>query len=200
MVYYYDSAEAETILKMSGQLIELLNTLNSPKREIVILCIGSDRSTGDCLGPFTGYKLENYLIKNVYGSLHAPVHAANLSAAIHTIYLKHQNPFVIAIDASLGVSEHIGCITLGAGPLTPGLGVQKKLPEVGDIHITGIVNSSVNMDCSLLQTTHLSTVVQIADVLANVLYLTLQHPAELVNVCSYMQLSPDRLYPQRLTS
>ena len=37
-------------------------------------------------------------------------------------------------------------MTLGSGPLKPGLGVKKKLPEVGDLHITGIVNSSHDME------------------------------------------------------
>ena len=40
------------------------------------------------------------------------------------------NPFIIAIDASLGKEDHIGMMTLGSGPLKPGLGVKKKLPEV----------------------------------------------------------------------
>ena len=73
------------------------------------------------------------------------------------------NPFIIAIDASLGKEDHIGMMTLGSGPLKPGLGVKKKLPEVGDLHITGIVNSSHDMESSTLQTTRLSIIFQIAD-------------------------------------
>ncbi|MDO5402764.1 MAG: spore protease YyaC [Eubacteriales bacterium] len=200
MTYYFDSAKAETTLKMSGQLMELIKTNNTSNTDIVILCIGSDRSTGDSLGPLTGYRLEKHHIKNVYGSLYFPVHAANLSPVISAIYNNYNNPFIIAVDASLGTPEHVGCITLGTGPLTPGLGVQKKLPKVGDIHITGIVNSSRNMDYNLLQTTHLSIVVQLADVIANVLYLALQQPDVLTNACSYMPLPPVQLYQQLLTS
>ena len=73
------------------------------------------------------------------------------------------NPFIIAIDASLGKEDHIGMMTLGSGPLKPGLGVKKKLPEVGDLHITGIVKSSHDMESSTLQTTRLSIIFQIAD-------------------------------------
>jgi len=36
------------------------------------------------------------------------------------------NPYIIAIDASLGRKDHVGLITLGTGPLRPGLGVNKK--------------------------------------------------------------------------
>ena len=92
-----------------------------------------------------------------------PVHAANLSKYIECINQTFINPYIIAVDASLGRKDHVGLITLGAGPLRPGLGVKKKLPEVGDIHITGIVNSSREMEFSTLQTTRLSIIFQIAD-------------------------------------
>ena len=45
-------------------------------------------------------------------------------------------------------------------------GVQKDLPPVGDIHITGIVNTAGIMEQLTLQTTRLSTVVALADVIA----------------------------------
>ena len=165
MLYYFDSKNPLPAVKMRP----LLNTIASdkilPHQEIIILCIGSDRSTGDSLGPLIGHKLKKYISSDIYvfGDLNQPVHAANLSYCIKTIYKTFDNPFIIAIDASLGKDEHIGYITLGTGPLKPGLGVKKRLPEVGDIHITGIVNSSRNMEFSTLQTTRLSIIFQIAD-------------------------------------
>ena len=165
MLYYFDSKNPLSAVKMG----KLLNTIACekilPHQEIIILCIGSDRSTGDSLGPLIGHKLKKYISSDIYvfGDLNQPVHAANLSYCIKTIYKTFDNPFIIAIDASLGKDEHIGYITLGTGPLKPGLGVKKRLPEVGDIHITGIVNSSRNMEFSTLQTTRLSIIFQIAD-------------------------------------
>ena len=73
---------------------------------------------------------------------------------------------VIAIDASLGQKKHLGYVTIGNGALYPGAGVQKDLPPVGDIHITGIVNTAGIMEQLTLQTTRLSTVVALADVIA----------------------------------
>ncbi|MEC3859636.1 spore protease YyaC, partial [Bacillus sp. WOD8 KX774193] len=75
----------------------------------------------------------------IYGDLMHPVHAGNLQLYIDKINETFVDPFIIAIDASLGREEHIGLITLGEGPLKPGLGVKKKLPEVGAVHLTGIV-------------------------------------------------------------
>ena len=47
---------------------------------IILVCIGTDRSTGDALGPLVGTKLEQVGIKNfqVFGTLDEPVHALNL--------------------------------------------------------------------------------------------------------------------------
>lgn len=47
---------------------------------IILLCIGTDRSTGDCLGPLVGYKLKALNTNDVfiYGTLQNPVHAKNL--------------------------------------------------------------------------------------------------------------------------
>src|SRR5690625_4719690 len=77
---------------------------------VVILCIGTDRSTGDSLGPLTGTFLNKLKPKHldVYGTLHKPVHAVNLEEFICKIKQKYTNPFIIAVDASLGKSSSIG--------------------------------------------------------------------------------------------
>lgn len=55
-------------------------------RELVFLCIGSDRITGDSLGPLIGYQLSPYCsrIFHVYGTLDDPVHALNLRTGFRT--------------------------------------------------------------------------------------------------------------------
>jgi len=134
-------------------------------RTIILLCIGTDRSTGDCLGPLVGSKMaalgENFF--KVYGTLDNPVHASNLGEKLKEIQDNHHNPFIIAIDACLGNLSNVGCITIGDGSLLPGAGVNKKLPPVGHIHITGIVNVGGFMEYLVLQNTRLSTVMRIAD-------------------------------------
>lgn len=62
----------------------------------------------------------------VYGDLTHPVHAANLARYMECINQTFINPYIIAIDASLGRKDHVGLITLGTGPLRPGLGVKKS--------------------------------------------------------------------------
>ncbi len=142
----------------------------SQYEEIVIMCIGTDRSTGDSLGPLIGYKLEKLLRRysNVFveGTLESPVHAKNLEETINTIYKTKTKPFIVAIDACLGKVDRVGYITIGHGPIKPGAGVNKTLPAVGNIHITGVVNLGGFMEYMILQNTRLNLVMKMADTIA----------------------------------
>ena len=133
--------------------------------EVVFLCIGSDRATGDCLGPYVGWHLSRQKLPGVtvYGTLSTPVHALNLEQSLRHIQKYHPKALVIAIDASLGEKKHLGYITIGNGSLYPGAGVQKNLPPVGDIYITGVVNISGFLHPLTLQTTRLATVIRLAE-------------------------------------
>ena len=107
----------------------------------------------------------------MYGTLKAPVHALNLRDTIHHIYDHFVSPAIIAVDASLGRPSDVGMITLSNAPLYPGIGVNKKLPAIGDISITGIVNISGRPGINLLQSTRLYTVKNMADYIADSLIL-----------------------------
>lgn len=167
-IAYFDASAKQSAYELKEGLLKMFKLHHLHSRELVVMCIGSDRSTGDSLGPLIGYKLEKFHIPgiNVRGTLSDPVHAANLAENLERINSAYRNPFVLAVDASLGTHEHIGYVTLSEGPLRPGLGVKKELPDVGDIHITGIVNFSGMMESLLLQTTRLSMVMQLADVIS----------------------------------
>lgn len=169
MLQYFNPCEQQALFRFSSAFCELLENHGCKSREIVLICIGSDRATGDCLGPIVGQKLRlqerSYKKKgfHVYGTLEKPVHAKNLETSIEFIQIYHPGALIVAIDASLGVADHVGYITLGEGSLCPGVGVDKNLPPVGDIFITGIVNLSGFGSQMLLQTTHLNLVMQLAD-------------------------------------
>ena len=111
--------------------------------DIVVICIGTDRSTGDSLGPFTGMFLKEKKIKNlhIFGTIENPVHAKNIHEITDKINesFNKESTLFIAIDASVGDSEKAGYIGIGDQPLNPGSGVDKDLPELGDIAITGIM-------------------------------------------------------------
>lgn len=161
-IYYEDS---QAIQRLSNMIIE-----NMPKlyiRPIVIICIGTDRSTGDCLGPLVGFNIKDELLHfHVYGTLKDPVHAVNLEDTLEYIKEKHQNPFIIAIDACLGRFKSVGYVQVAEGSIKPGAGVNKDLPAVGDMHITGIVNVSGFMEFLVLQNTRLHLVMNMATIIS----------------------------------
>ncbi len=135
-------------------------------RPVVLLCIGSDRSTGDSLGPLIGSAVENLDqdFFRVHGTLAQPVHATNLQETLDAIHREYKDPFIIAVDACLGRLESVGCVNICEGALKPGAGVKKELPPVGNVHITGVVNVGGFMEFTVLQNTRLNMVMRIADV------------------------------------
>lgn len=171
---YFQTKDPLTPYHLSVKLCKLLEDKWKPSMDLVILCIGTDRVTGDSLGPLIGYKLSRKVLPafSIYGTLESPVHALNLSDTIKSIKKEHPCSCIIAIDASLGVKEHLGCVMLKNGPIQPGAGVKKKLELVGDISITGIVNCCGLLDHLALQTTRLATVMNLADCICQSLQLT----------------------------
>ncbi len=156
------------IHRFSDQLQKLMDTFPSYK-EVVCVSIGTDRSTGDALGPLVGSSLEKNLPPSmtIYGTLDNPVHALNLEQTILKISHSHPQALVLAVDACLGKMKSVGWIQAGLGPIRPGAGVNKKLPEVGQIHITGIVNVAGFMEYFVLQNTRLNLVMKMAEFISS---------------------------------
>lgn len=161
--FYIDSLKAG-----AGELLGfgLAALLRCYPEKPVFLCIGTEKVTGDALGPLVGTHLsENGL--TVFGTLSHPVHALNLSDTIADIYRAFPKNPVVAIDASLGIREHLGFLTLGRGSLAPGAGVHKLLNSVGDLFLTGIVAPAGPFSQYSLQNVPLSTVFALAKVISD---------------------------------
>lgn len=172
---YFNTADKDASEALCECILKRLSAVNINDYTPVILCIGTDRATGDCLGPLVGEKLQHYNNSyQVYGCLSHPVHALNLVEVNNYIKTNIDNPYVIAIDAALGSSSHIGYITVSDCSLSPGKGVNKKLPAVGDLSITGIVNIS-GRNPGVLQNTRLNLVMQLADCIANALKYSIDY-------------------------
>lgn len=171
---HIESKEAITLLHniIYNKILKL--NYNSNMR-LIILCIGTDRSTGDSLGPLVGTMLKktNILPANVIGNINNPVHASNLNQIIKNIKKNFTCPFIIAIDAGLGKQSSVGYIDVKKGPLKPGTGVNKDLTKIGDMHITGLVNVGGYMEYLVLQSTRLSLVMKMAETIAGALQLSI---------------------------
>lgn len=160
---YYYPPDFNALQNFQTDLQSLIKHQRKKEQPLVVICIGTDRATGDCLGPLVGQYLQHRTFSySVYGSLSHPVHAQNLISTMKEIRQIHKNPFIIAIDACLGCQEHVGFITLSPMPLLPGLGVSKTLPPIGNMSITGIVNTASVTGNHTIQSTRLNVVVELA--------------------------------------
>jgi putative sporulation protein YyaC len=170
-----DASQKDAVKRLRDTLIRELIPNIKKDRPIIILCIGTDRSTGDSLGPLVGEKLK-FVVRNnivVYGNLENPVHAKNLSNILEEIHFNYTNPYIIAIDACLGSVQNVGSIIVERRALCPGSAMNKNLPQVGDLSITGIVNISGSLEFMVLQNTRLFIVMQLADTISKGIYHSL---------------------------
>ena len=129
--------------------------------DTIIFCIGTDRVTGDSLGPIVGYKLAN-LFKDtqvkVIGDLDNVVNANNVQKEINKIYVKYKSPCIIAIDSALSSKNNLGDIIVSKEQIKLGDGLGKKIGSIGDISIkavVGIDNQKVEHNFKNLQNTRL---------------------------------------------
>nr|WP_065549602.1 spore protease YyaC [Enterocloster clostridioformis] len=174
-ISYYNTSEDFETEGFAMHLDRLIREEMAAKGKdgIMFLCIGTDRSTGDSLGPLVGHMLRSRRLKGaaVIGTLDKPVHAMNLDLYARYIRLHYPDYVVVAIDASVGSLDHVGYATLGRGALQPGLGVSKELQAVGDIAITGIVGGVGSRDPVMLQSVRLSMVMKMADCICESIFL-----------------------------
>jgi putative sporulation protein YyaC len=170
-----DTQEHGAQLNFVKALTDLLDELDKNYSDLVILCIGSDRSTGDSLGPLVGSMLEDLNTKNavILGTLNKPVHALNLQETCCHIEQNFTSAAIVAVDACLGQKKNIGHLEIGKGPLQPGAAVNKRIPPVGDIYIAGIVNVGGFMELMVLQSTPLSTVIPMARFIGLGIYMAI---------------------------
>ena len=77
MVFYVDSQKSSSAEEIAFLLNKCILQYPGRWSELVFLCIGSDRVTGDCLGPYIGHQLLEHLNTDthgvyVYGTLKKP--------------------------------------------------------------------------------------------------------------------------------
>lgn len=135
----------------------------------VILCVGSDLSVGDSLGPVTGTKLKQALAGlncYVYGTLAKPITAHEVKYMNDFLRFTHPDSPIIAIDAAVGLAGDIGLIKIAKRALKPGSGANKRLQKVGDVSIMGIIAEQSVFNYSLFSATRLNVVYKMSEIIA----------------------------------
>jgi putative sporulation protein YyaC len=131
--------------RLADWLLDVHAAGASPAR-VAFVCIGTDRSTGDSLGPLTGTLLEQAGYSRVIGTLEKPCDSANLTERLQEL---PPESAVIAIDSGIGSS--VGGFRVSNRPVEPGKSLGKPLPPVGDYSIVGIVETNTAHPYKALQ-------------------------------------------------
>lgn len=156
-------------LAPNGVCLTLKKMVDSDAAAPVILCIGSDLSIGDSLGPITGTKLKNSLSGlncYVYGTLAKPITAHEVKYMNEFLKMTHPNSPIIAVDAAVGIAGDIGLIKISRRGLKPGSGANKKLEKVGDVSIMGIIAEQSLFNYSLFSATRLNMIYKMSEIIA----------------------------------
>lgn len=148
---------------------------------IIFLCIGTDRITGDTFGPLVGYKLDILFRDtnriNVIGNLSETVCCNNINSVLNNINEQYKNPFIVSIDSALSiVPENIGRIKVSEGGLCIGSGLDKNNVHIGDMNIKGIVGRDTRkpiQNFKILQNISLNLVMRLADTVSKGIYSTI---------------------------
>jgi len=132
--------------------------------ELVFLCIGTDRSTGDSLGPWVGTLLEERGFSSVVGTLRNPCDALTLPKLVPALPADRQ---IVAIDACLGREESVGSYLVKRGPLLPARSMGGGIGAVGHYSVAGVVNANSLKPYWTLQSTSLYLVMEMAKAMAD---------------------------------
>lgn len=172
---YYEGGEMSLMAKSNinsssefhyNLTLDIKNYINE---NTIIVCIGTDKCIGDCLGPLVGSILtESFFPLPVYGTLSSPIHALNIDERLDEIQNKHPNSSIIGVDACLGDENDIGDIRIRDYAIHPGKGVGKNLPEVGIASVIGIVDSSDNSEVFFSRSIRLSLIMDMAKTISRI--------------------------------
>ncbi len=182
MDYYYEyydgcnekrEEKEEFIRNLTSILYEEKNKVGF--LELVILCVGTDKVTGDCLGPLVGTKLKELLSGynifniNIYGTLDNNISYINAKTNLNMIKKMHPNAYIIVVDAALSKRENIGKIFINQKETVLGRGLNKNKIKVGRLSIKGVVGENHNIskyNFYSLRNTSLNTVINLANIIA----------------------------------
>lgn len=139
--------------------LQRLAKLYPERSQLTIVCVGTDCSTGDSLGPWLGTMLRYQGWENVVGTLSEPCDAERYPSVIETL---DKASIVIAVDACLGKQDSVGDFLVAAEPLYPARVTGKNLQPVGHYSIAGVVGLHTIKPYWSLQRAPLSMVIAMA--------------------------------------
>lgn len=116
---------------------------------IVFICIGSNKVTGDCLGPLVGSYLKSMYKATVYGDMKNPINYQNAEKIMKKVENNNGESLKVVIDSALG--KNIGDIIIDDGKVEIGKGLNKNKNIYGDISIKVVVGKNYHNNIKNIQ-------------------------------------------------
>lgn len=116
---------------------------------IVFICIGSNKVTGDCLGPLVGSYLKSMYKATVYGDMENPINYQNAEKIMKKVENNNSESLKVVIDSALG--KNIGDVIIDDGKVEIGKGLNKNKNIYGDISIKVVVGKNYHNNIKNIQ-------------------------------------------------
>lgn len=155
---------------VNGTMLALQKLTAKAERAPVIVCIGTDLISGDSLGPVAGSMILKKTGKKgliLFGSLDCTVTAREIKYLNYFLKATFKDRMIVTIDAAVGRSDEVGLIKISDIPLRPGSGINKKLGEVGNVNIQGVVAEKTPLLERTLKEVRMNMVYKMADVISD---------------------------------
>lgn len=143
---------------------------------VVVVCIGSEKITGDSLAPLVGELLvDRYNVKTfVYGTVSDSVNGKNMKEWLEFIETVHSGSKIVAVDAGLSYTDGVGTVKISAS-VFPKKAVKGEAMAVGDVGIVGVVGKVGKNPLSVLMTVSALEVEKIAAEIAFVTFCAISY-------------------------
>lgn len=163
------------------ELFERMKADGVTADRLVFLCIGTDCSSGDSLGPLTGTLLQEAGFRSVIGTLQRPCDAETWDDCVAEIA---PGSAVVAIDACLGRTASIGMFQIGNRPLEARRSLGLPLAPLGDYCIAAIVSGISGNPYRVLQMAPLGRVLAMARQIVSAALKSFPTPSGSVHIAS----------------
>lgn len=122
---------------------QLKSKITNQDKELLFLCIGTNKIIGDSLGPMVGSKLRKLNVNkkiDILGNMKEPMCGRNISRKFKEIKKYQSERYIIAIDSAISNDQNnIGEIFISNKSMILGSGINKNILQIGDISIKGVV-------------------------------------------------------------
>ncbi len=154
-----------------------LSVYTSPMN-CVVVCIGTDKISGDSLGPIVGSLLrdKHRLPCPVYGVEGKTVNGLNLADYRRFLLAHHPDSTVIAVDAAVGRPDELGTVKIRKGGIKAGGALGRDDP-IGDVGVLGVVGIKGGDALATLMAVPYPEVVALAEKIALRIATTLKEAA-----------------------